>query len=299
MSNNIIINKTHVTNSGNNRLSYKLPRDVTFGKNSLIAITHFNLFYSFFNITAKYQNNKFFYKWFDEFGDLTVLVEVLIPDGYYTVGTLNEYLQREMVQNEHYLETVENNNYIYFIEILANSTYYAVEVRLSSISSMMDFGSGLAPITDYCKAPNSAIWKVPDTFQTPEFIIPSNNNFGKLIGHNAGTLSMNLTGVTINKQYSFLNNYAATVDPSSSFIVTCNLVNNDMSIPNNVLYSFTIPNGVSFGDLISPQTEVIYAKIKEGTYKEINLVIYDQEFNEMAILDPNLLIVMSIKNIEG
>lgn len=298
MSNNIIFNKTNITNSNNNRLTYKFPRDVVFEKGSTVSITHLNLFYSFFNISAKYNNNKLFYKWFDNLGNLTVLVEVVIKDGYYTVGTLNEYLQREMVHRGHYLETIENSNYIYFIEILANSTYYAIEIRLSSLSTMMDFGSGLAPITDYAKLPDANIWKIPDTFQTPEFIIPSNNNFGKLIGHNVGTLSEDLTGVTINRQYSYLNNYSATMDPSSSFIVTCNLVDNDLSVPNDVLYSFTIPGNVEFGDLISPQTEVIYAKIKEGTYKEVNLVIYDQDFNEMSILDPNMLIVMSvIKNI--
>jgi hypothetical protein len=204
-----------------------------------------------------------------------------------------------MVANGHYLETAENSQYMYFIELLTNSTYYSVEFRLSSVSDQMDFGSGLVDITAdpiFVKAPTT--WAVPTTFETPQIIIPSNSNFGELLGFDAQTISQDTTGDATNKQYSFLNNFVPNLNPSSSFIITCNLINNDFSIPNNVLYSFTIPNGVRFGDLITSNTDVIYSRVKEGSYKEIILSIKDQDFNDLQIIDPNMLIVLSVLKAE-
>ena len=294
MSSNIILNKTHIANQNNNRLVYNFPRATKFGKDDTVAVSHFNVYFSWFNITAKYNNNFFQYKWWDMSGDLTQIIDVTIPDGFYSVNTLYEYIQSVMVQNGHYLETLDGGNYVYFIELLTNSTYYSVEWRLSSANSSMDFGSGLNPVTDYCKAPTT--WALPSQFETPEIIIPSNNKFGELVGFNQGSnIYEDLTvQPSTNEKYSFLNHVAPNMLPSSSYIVTCNLVNNDLSIPNDVLYSFTIPNNVGFGDLISNNSDVIFSKIKEGTYTQLVLDIFDQDFNRLQISDPNMLVVLSV-----
>lgn len=294
MSSNIILNKQNITNQGNNKLKYNFPNTVTFGKNDKIAISHLSIFYSWFNISAKNKNNFFQYKWWDMNGDLTVIVPVTIKDGYYTVDTLYEFLQGVMVSNGHYLETLPvggNISYIYFIEFLTNATYYSIETRLSSVSTQMDFGTGLKAYTDFCQVPTT--WAVPSTFQTPQVIFPSNNNFKDLMGFE-GTIAQDTTGDTTNKKYSFLNTSVPTMEPSSSFIITCSLVTNDFGIPNNIIHSFTIPKGVSFGDSINPVNEVVYSKIKEGTYKDLTLSIYDQNFDELQILDNNMLITLSI-----
>ena len=83
------------------------------------------------------------------------------------------------------------------------------------------------------------------------------------------------------------------MNPSSSYVITCNLINNPLSNPSNVLSSFTT-GGTSFGGLIIPNTDVIYSKIKEGTYKDIIISIKDQDFNELIIKDSSMLIVLSI-----
>ena len=72
------------------------------------------------------------------------------------------------------------------------------------------------------------------------------------------------------------------------------MVENNLSVPNNVLTSFATPNGVGIGDLISLNSDVIYSKIKEGTYKEIIIKIYDQDFNLLRIKDNNMLFVLSV-----
>lgn len=287
MSSNIILNKNNITNNFNSELRYEFNKQQTFTKDDTIAVSHINLFYSWFNITSNYNNNKFQYVWWDIDGNLTDIIDVVIPDGYYSISTLNEYVQSEMVKHNHYLTNGSNN--IYFIEFLTNSTYYSVEVRLSSLKTVEEFG-------DSVSIPTGATWNVPSVYETPKVNILLNNNFNKYIGFNSGSILFeDLTNQPSTRlQYSFLNDFSPTLDPSSSYIITCNLVENNLSVPNNVLTSFATPNGIGIGDLISLNSDVIYSTVKEGIYREIIIKIYDQDFNLMRIKDNNMLFVLSI-----
>ena len=286
MSANIILNKNNINNSFNSELRYEFNKPHTFQKGDTIALSHINLFYSWFNITNDYNNNKFQYVWWDNNGLLTDIVDVVIPNGYYSVNTLNEFLQSQMVTNNHYLTNGSNN--IYFIEFLTNSTYYSTEIRLSSLKTLEEVGDNVV-------SPPNATWTLPAQYQTPKVNILSNNNFGKYLGFNSGSIFEDLTAEpTTSGQYSFLNNFTPTIDPSSSYIITCNMVENNLCVPNNVLTSFATPNGIGIGDLISLNSDVIYSKIKEGTYREIIIKIYDQDFNLLRIKDNNMLFVLSV-----
>jgi hypothetical protein len=300
MAANIIINSSNITNDLNSKFEYDFPRDVKFGKDDKLAISHLNVYYSWFNISEEYNNNKFSYKWWDMAGDLVDIFDVDIPSGMYSVNSLYEYLQKIMVQNGHFLASTDGKSYYYFIELLTNSTYYSIEFRLSSVGQIMDFKNGNGS-TNFQSANPAVVaapttWTVPaNGYETPQIIIPSNSNFGKLIGFKPQTIQETSPDQTVNKQYSFLNDLVPNMNPSSSFIVTCNLIDNsDFSIPNDILYSFTIPNNVGFGDLITLNTDLVYSKIKQGSYKKIVLTIKDQDFNDMKIIDSNMLIVLSV-----
>lgn len=286
MSSNIILNKTHIIGNKNNHLRYEFNKTQEFILGDTLAVSHLNIYYSWFNITSKYNNNKFQYKWFNDTvdGEPTDIYDVIIPDGYYSIDTLNEFLIKKMVENKTYLKTSDGNN-MYFIEFLTNSTYYAVEIRISSLS---------AGITDVIK-PDGATWTIPETPKCPIINILSNNNFGELIGFNPGMITEIVAeNIEDNLQYSFLNNFSPNLEPSSSYILTCSMIENNLSNPNDTLTSFSIPNNVGFGDLISLNSDVIYSKIKPGLYKDVNIKIYDQNYNPLQILDPNMLIVLSI-----
>lgn len=286
MSSNIILNKNNINNSFNSELRYEFNKPHTFSKGDTIAVSHINLFYSWFNITKVYNNNKFQYVWWDINGELTDIIDVVIPDGYYSINTLNEFLQSKMVQNNHYLTDGSNN--IYFIELLTNSTYYSTEIRLSSLKTIEEFGDSVI-------LPTGATWNLPSEYQTPKVNILSNNNFGLYLGFNSGSIFKDLTIQPSNYlRYSFFNDFNPSIDPSSSYIIICNLVENNLSVPNNVLTSFATPNGVGIGDLISINSDIVYSKIKEGTYKEIVIKIYDQDFNLLRIKDNNMLFVLSV-----
>lgn len=285
MSSNIILNRNHIIGNNNNQIRYEFRNSQEFKQGDTIALSHLNIYYSWFNITSKYNNNKFQYKWFNNIdGEPTEIYDVIIPDGYYSISTLNEFLIKKMVENKTYLRTTDGNN-MYFIEFLTNSTYYAVEIRISSMS---------VGIQDVLK-PDGANWIIPETPKCPIVNILSNNSFGELIGFNPGLITQNIeNGGVEDLQYSFLNIKPPNLEPSSSYIITCSIVENTLSSPNDTLTSFSVPNNVSFGDLISLNSDVIYSKIKPGTYRDIIIKFYDQNFNPLQILDPNMLLVLSV-----
>ena len=290
MSQNIILNKSHIVNlgNGNNHLRYELPRSITFGEEDTVALSNLNIYFSWFNISAKNNNNFFQYRWVDD-----IVYDINIADGFYSIATLNEYVLSVMASRGHMLETIDGSNFIYFFELRTNSTYYSTSIKLSSLSDQYDFndGQGLRPITDVVKKPST--FKLPTTFQAPEIIIPSNNNFGSLLGF-SGTISMDTSSDITNRSETFLNTTVPNMMPSSSYILTCNLVSNEMSIPDNVFFSFTIPNNVGFGDVISPNLDLVHSKIKVGVYNHIEVRIYDQNFVPLQVRDPEMLLNLAI-----
>ena len=297
MSQNIILNKSHIVNirNGNNHLRYELPRSITFGEEDNVALSNLNIYFSWFNITAKNNNNFFQYKWFNNVnGEVEDIHDITIPDGFYSIATLNEYILSVMASRGHMLETIDGSNFIYFFELRTNSTYYSTSIKLSSLSDQYDFndGNGLRPITDVVKTPST--WTLPvGEFKSPEIIIPSNNNFGSLLGF-SGTISMDTSTDSTNRSETFLNTTVPNMMPSSSYILTCNLVSNEMSIPDNVFFSFTIPNNVGFGDIISPNLDLVHSKIKPGVYNHIEVHFYDQNFFPLQIKDPDMLLNLAI-----
>jgi hypothetical protein len=116
-----------------------------------------------------------------------------------------------------------------------------------------------------------------------------------MIGFNAQTLTKDLTiQPLLNSKYSILNDFVPDMLFASSYIITCSLVKNDLSIPDNILYAFTIPPNVGFGDIITANSDLIWSKVRPGTYREIVIQIFDQDFKPLTIIDPNMLIVLSV-----
>ena len=127
----------------------------------------------------------------------------------------------------------------------------------------------------------------------PQLIIPSSNSFGDLIGFSPGVITFDSSNDIINNQYSILNNFAPNVEVQNNVIITCNLINNELGRPTNILHCFA-PINSNFGSSIQGVHEIFYSKIKSGTYKNLELNIYDQDYKLLEINDPNMVINISI-----
>ena len=119
-----------------------------------------------------------------------------------------------------------------------------------------------------------------------------NNNLTKLLGFSAGSYPP----VTQSTNYSILSNLLPPVgSPVNSIIVRCSLIDNAVAMPTDILDSFSI--NASFGSNInySPNYEK-WISVRKGTYSNITITFVDQDFNNIAIVDPNVIITLLIKN---
>ncbi len=282
----IFLNTEHLSDTtNNNRLTYKFQNSVQFKSGTRIALQNINMYYSWYNVTTSNNNNKFSYTWWDENGDETEPIEITIADGYYTIDTLNEAIQEKLVINKHYVTKTINGvlSNLYFIEILANASFYKFQLNCYYVPTEAENTSTY----NYTK-PSGATWVFPTTGATPTVVIP-NTNITKLLGFNAGTYPPSQqTSI-----YSVLSNNSPEIDPVSSIIVTCSLVNQRYSYPDNLIYNFTY--NVAFGEMISisPPNQS-WCDMKSGIHNSLEVAFYDQNYNPLKILDKSVTVTLVI-----
>jgi len=274
----IIINNTFVS-SDNSTFTYKFPlgSQPTFEKGDKIALDSLSMYYSWPSITAANANNTFQYSW------LGTSYTVTIPDGFYTIADLNSYLQYVMIANQHYLKD-SASNYVYYLNFSTNSVRYAVQLDVNPIPTALPSGYSTPWGT------GTAAWSFPASATYPQIIIPSTNSISKIIGFTAGTYPSTTSGTTT---YSEISSFTPQVTPVSSVVVTCSLLNNRYSIPNNLLYSFA-PN-TTYGSQINitPPSKT-FVDMSGGKVSEFSITFLDQNFNKLKIIDNNVVILLTI-----
>jgi hypothetical protein len=301
----LILNSSNILpNTNNSKLTYRFPTSIILEKGQKLAMTSFSMYYSTFNITSDYGNNVLKYIWFD--GSINTIT---IPDGYYDIASINNYIHSIMVENLHYCIQASNGYYVYFLTITTNSAYYAVSLNTFGLNT------ALATTKGWSK-PSTAVWNIPTsaTYIYPMFNI-LNNAFQSIIGLPTGYYPLNTAQATITTNnttswvqvgtatapygttpiVSFLSTTTPQVSPVASYAITCSLLNNKYSIPNSLLYSFGIPSSATFGTYFTIQPpQMAFIDIMEGNYNELTIQILDQSLREVAIQDPTIVILLNI-----
>jgi len=305
----LILNQSNIVpNTFNSRLEYTFPAgNVHIQKGQKLALASLEMYYSTFNITSVNNNNKFNYVWVDG-----TLVQVTIPDGYYTIATLNEFLQFTMIQNLHYLVDNDTQNFVYFLSLGTNASTYKIELTTFLMNAtLFVIGTGAGEYT----FPAGATWQVPNNNIVPMFqLLP--NNFRNVIGFsNAGYYPTGasgnyaqaiITGTPPNQVQTgagtpytgnivFSSNSVPQVSPLSSFLLKCNLINNNYAVPNDLLYSFSPQADFGQQFTIAPN-QLIFINIQEGQYNKFQVEFADQNNQPVAIVDPNFVILLIISD---
>lgn len=245
--------------------------------NTKVALANVSLFYSWFNITTTF-NNKTYQLIHPTLAGTTTLT-ITMPDGYYTVSDLNTYLQSQLIANGLYLVNA-SGQFVYYAEILENSTRYAIQINTYPVPTALPAGWT-----------NPGGMTFPAVSTTPQFVILSTNNFRTLVGINAGTYPSPASATT----YSKISDVTPKTTPVEQVIVRSNLVQNNVSNPNDILYAFNA-SGVGFGNLITSQPyEFNYLDVNEGYYNGIEINFVDQNYNAISINDSSILVQLSFK----
>ena len=273
----VIINQNNLVTSDSrgSTFRYEFPRSIQL-QNARLALSNISIYYSWFNITAENNNNTYSFIWTDGSGSTTY--NVTIPDGFYDVSAINSFFQQFCISNGLYLVD-GNGDFVYYIEFVTNSTYYSVQVNIYPFVTALPAG---------WSNPNSLTF--PAVASTPQLIVPS-TNFGNLIGFVPATYPAAIEATT----QSFLSSFTPQVTPIQSLVISCSLLNNLFSNPSTILYSFGISD-VSFGSLIeSAPNEFNYIDVQSSSYNGFDITILDQNFNQITLQDPNLIIQLLFK----
>jgi hypothetical protein len=272
----IIFNSTNLVSSTNNNVyRYTFPGSATF-KNAKVAISNVQMYYSWQNINSTYANNTF--QIIVPVGASTVTISLTVPSGTYSVSDLNSYIQSIFIANGYYLVDA-NGDFIYYLELVENSSRYAVQLNTFPVPTSLPTGWS-----------NPGAWSLPTVGYTPQLVVPS-TNFVDLLGFAAGTYPSPQQSTS----YSALSTQTPQLSPVSSVVVTCSLVQNKLSNPQQLLYSFS-PGGYSYGQLIQSNAyQYSWVTVPDGTYADISVSFYDQNFNQLQIIDTQLVVFLLIK----
>ena len=240
-------------------------------------ITNFQIPYSWFNITSKNNNNTFKFYWPTATNTYNTFT-IIIQNGFYTTTTLNLFIQQFCVTNGMYLIEAVTDKYHYFINMLYNETYYANQVVLKTVPTSLPTGYS---------APSN--WAGYPTVSRTPYVEILNNNFGKFLGFTIGNYGINsVTNFSINSNITPLG---STVN---SLIVRCSLVSNNISSQTDIIDSFAISG--TFGSNLNYTNNIEkWSKLNSGRYSSFTITIVDQNFNDVDILDSNLLINLLIR----
>ena len=278
MSNCLVLNSSNVF--GNNKNIYKfnfVNGMFNIKEGSEICISNITLPYSWFNITSAYQNNSFQFTWY---GTSTVVYTVVLPDGFYLVSDINNFLENFMITNNLYLINTTTGSYVYYIQLYTSATYYSNQILSFAIPSSLPTGY-TAPVG----------WPgFPLTPSTPLFTV-LNNNLQQLLGFTYGSYP----SIKQTTNYSILSNLLPPVgSPVNSIIVRCSLIDNKVTMPTDILDSFPINS--TFGSNINyiPSYEK-WVRVHHGTYSNLIITFVDQNYNNIQILDENVIITLLLR----
>ena len=143
---NLVMNSNNVVGNTNSQFRYRFLTgsfDVPAG--SEMCISQVVIPYSWFNINSTYyQNQTLQYRFYYGAG-LYNTYTVTFPNGFYAVSDLNNYLQQYMITQNQYLINNSTGQYLYFIEIFQNTTYYANQIICFAVPTSLPAGYTAPP----------------------------------------------------------------------------------------------------------------------------------------------------------
>jgi hypothetical protein len=276
---NLILNNNNVVkvNGFYNQLKYTfINGSFKVNENMKLQLVSAQIPYSFFNISSILNNNTFIIQW--PKGIAYVNYTVIIPDGFYSYSDLSNYINFYCKTNGLYL--LDNNSIVQnFISIQSNTTYYSVQLNLSAVPASLPANWS-----------NPANLQFPTTPKTPIIEI-LNNKFSEFLGYLPGIYPP----TTQSTSYMTLSNITPKSSSTNSIIFRCNLINNNISIPGDVLDSIGIFN-TPFGNNINYASTLNDKKtsMRTGTYNEMTILLTNENNEPLQNRDPNLLLNLLI-----
>jgi hypothetical protein len=275
-----------VENGFNNTWKYNFVGSSVNFKDMEIAVQSINLYNSQFNIDAgQYANNTLSIE--VPTAATTSTINITLADGVYQYTDINRNIQNALVNAGAYLIDPSGNN-VFYIQITANSTYYAAQLDCSATPTTLPTtgGTWTRPSTGLYSAGGSGL---PTTTRVPRLIV-NNAEFGKVIGFTTGTYPPTSSTTSV----STLSNITPEIHPTSSYVLRCDLVKNIFDPAGNILTSFPRPSET--GKIITFQpSQYAWMDTHDGARNSITIQIYDQDDKPVKFRDKSVSIMLMIR----
>jgi hypothetical protein len=281
---NIIFTRSNiVVGSNNTTLLYKFPNTVSF-PNHEVALSSLAMYYAWRNIDlALYGNNTLTYTW-ENAGNVQTTFPITIPDGLYEIADINSYCQYVMIANGHYLVNASGQN-VYFFNLVVNPNLYAIQLNTYQFPTALPVGWT-----------NPAAVVFPAQTFKPQVATP--NAFNQIIGFASTFISARNLGTAYPDTDSYTSITSPQVQPAPTLIVNTSNINNIYSNPSTCIYAVT-PTVAIGEQIVERPPEFSWNKLTSGTYSEIRLQLTTPTGQQVPILDPQMTIILAIREIGG
>ena len=289
MSFTLVLNSSNVQNtSTNTTFKYNFIQGGFQVKDMEMCVSSITLPYSFYNVSSYYANRTFTLIF--PTAATTTTIAVTLPEGFYTVTDINSYIQQVCINYGAYLID-STGNYVYYQQLVYNTTYYSVQLLLFSVPTTLPTGYSYATAGSLGSVYTTAV-KLPTTAYTPQFVLASTGSIATIIGFKTGPTYPSAQTTTQQTLLSTLTPVGSTVN---YLILQCSLVNNPVTMPSDILDSMPIKD-TSFGSNITydPSFEK-YVSLSNGSFNNFTFSFRDQNLNEIYARDPNVSIILIIR----
>jgi hypothetical protein len=286
MSYTLILNSSNVFGANNNTYKYNFISGNLTLKNAEMAVGSIVIPYSWFNVSSWYANQTLSIV-HPGTGVANTTISITLPSGFYSVIDINSYIQQQCIANAAYLID-SSGNYVYYLTLSYNATYYAVQLLCSVVPTTLPTGWSLPAAAGL----NILSGGLPTTSRAPQLTLAASGSIAPIIGFAPGT---SYPAAISSSSVSFISTTTPIGSTVNSLVCRCSLVKNEATMPSDILDS--VPINVAFGTNINyePSFER-WVKIGDGTYNSFTLTFNDQNFNTLYANDPNVCITLMIRD---
>jgi hypothetical protein len=264
--------------------NYNFPSGSVNFKNAKMAVQSIIIPYSWLNVNNEFYNNA-------KFNIIvpvkiagvttTATLNLTIPNGFYTLQNINQFLQAELIKAGYYLVNTSSQN-VYYIEFVVNNQLNNVQLNSYVVPTTLP-GSWSYGATSTWGA--AGVGSLPSTSNLVPQLQTIANNFGDLIGFVKSTTfpASNVSAVTVSTASSFV----PQITPVQSLYCGVSLIRNKLANPTNIIANIPLTSAYATNIIYIPQ-ELIWLPVLNGNFTSVQIIFYDQLYNALPIIDTNL-----------
>jgi len=238
-----------------------------------VSVGQAYLYYSWYNISAALNNNKYQITFPTLSGATTTTIT--IPDGLYNIYDLNNQLQFWFLSMKYYIVNDVTGYYTYYGAFQLSPTGYSIQWITTPLPTSLpsNFTSGGMTF------PVSAN-------QHPQLTILSTNDFKDIIGYSVGIYPSVPTNLGVQTTESTT---PPNVSPISAIQMRLSCCYNPFSSNSTLIHVFS-SQGVGIGESVNASPIQLQFVPCIGSHKTITLQFYDQIGRVLDLLDRNIVI---------